>query len=71
MNHQSRVKHGIIGGVAGCLALVSKDYIADSFLYIGVLVYFFYSIIEYLLNKMDVFSKRKDQSGKSIGQQAE
>ena len=40
------MRDGILGGVSAILALISEDYISDSHLLIGVLIFFFYSILD-------------------------
>lgn len=40
------MRGGILGGVSVILALISEDYISESYLLLGVLIFFFYSIID-------------------------
>tara|TARA_R110000850_G_C9769308_1_gene447227 strand:- start:144 stop:320 length:177 start_codon:yes stop_codon:yes gene_type:complete len=40
------IRNGILGGVSAILALISEDYISESYLLLGVLAFFFYSILD-------------------------
>lgn len=40
------MRNGIWGGVSAILALISEDYISESYLLLGVIAFFFYSILD-------------------------
>ncbi len=40
------LRGGILGGASVILALLSEDYISESHLLLGVLIFFFYSTID-------------------------
>jgi hypothetical protein len=40
------MRGGILGGVSAILAIVSEDYFSESYLLLGVLFFFFYSILD-------------------------
>lgn len=46
------MRGGILGGLSAILALVSIDYVSESILLLGVLSFFFYSIIDDVLKAL-------------------
>ena len=62
MKQPSAIRIGILGGLSASLAMLSINYISDSVLLLGILAFFFYSLIEIGLKAWDKFSKQTDQT---------
>jgi hypothetical protein len=63
MKRQPMILSGILGGAAAILALVTMDYVSESFsLLLAVLTYFFFSILEDILKLSQFVTKKYFQA---------